>query len=273
MSRIKAALLHLCISGFVAAIAVALLLGVWYPPPYFQAGGGAHLLVLVVGVDVSIGPLLTFIVFKSGKRGLKLDLAVIGILQAIALVYGFSVIVRSRPVFLVAAVDRFVLVDADQIRAKDLAQASRPEWRHLSWSGPVMVGAELPTNPVAREKVMFTSFRTGQDIQDWPKYYVPYATAAPALLKRALPVSALLKIYPDQHKAVDRWLARHGARESNTRWLPIQSHAGDLVMMVHARDCQPIGALPLDPWPGNATHVALKNKPPSSGAKSKTDPD
>lgn len=270
MSRWKAALLHLCISSVIAAIAVALLLGVWYPPPYFQAGGGAHLLALVVGVDVSIGPLLTFIVFKSGKRGLKLDLAVIGGLQAIALVYGFSVMVRSRPVFLVAAVDRFVLVDADQIHANDLAQASRPEWKHLSWTGPITVGAELPKDPVAREKVMFTSFRTGQDIQDWPKYYVPYAAAAPALLKRARPVSALLKLYPDQRDPIDRWLARHGASERDARWLPIQSRAGDLVMLVRARDGQPIGALPLDPWPSDATTVAKKNKSQPSGAKPKT---
>lgn len=269
MSRWKAALLHLCISSVIAAIAVALLLGVWYPPPYFRAGGGAHLLALVVGVDVSIGPLLTFIVFKSGKHGLKLDLAVIGALQAIALVYGFNVMVRSRPVFLVAVVDRFVLVGADQIHAKDLAQASRPEWKHLSWTGPTMVGAELPKDPMAREKVMFTSFRTGQDIQDWPKYYVPYAAAAPALLKRARPVSALLKLYPDQRDPIDRWLARHGASERDARWLPIQTRTNGLVMLVRPSDGHPIGALPLDPWPSDAKRATKMSKSPASAANHK----
>ena len=65
MSRWKAALIHLCISAAIAAIVSALLLFVWYPPPYFHAGGAGELLVLVVGVDVTLGPLITFIVFKS----------------------------------------------------------------------------------------------------------------------------------------------------------------------------------------------------------------
>src|SRR5690606_32812168 len=99
-----AALIHLGISAAVAAVASALLMGVWYPPPYFRAAGAERLLLLVVAVDVTLGPLLTLIVFKRGKPGLKFDLAAIGVAQLLALVYGFHVMLLSRPVFLVAAV-------------------------------------------------------------------------------------------------------------------------------------------------------------------------
>lgn len=248
LSRWKAAGIHLCISVVVAAIATALLLGIWYPPPYFRAGGAPRLLMLVVLVDVCIGPLLTLIVFKSGKPGLKFDLAVIALLQATALVYGFHVLVSSRPVFMVAAVDRFVLVDADQIAKADLARASRPEWRHLSWTGPVLVAAELPKDPEARNDLLFGSLRAGKDVQDYPQYYVPYETAAPGLLKRAHSIAMLRELNSGRGKEITAWLARHKLAESQVVWLPIQPREGDLVMMMDAATGKPLGALPLIAW-------------------------
>ncbi len=75
MSRWKAAGIHLSISILIGLVVGALLFGVWYPPPFFHAAGADMLVLLLVGVDVVLGPLLTLIVFKSGKRGLKFDLA------------------------------------------------------------------------------------------------------------------------------------------------------------------------------------------------------
>ena len=248
VSRWKAAALHLCISIVVAAIASALLLGVWYPPPYFHADGAGKLLALVVGVDVSIGPLLTLLVFKSGKRGLKFDLAVIGILQAAALVYGFHVLVESRPVFMAATVDRFVIVAAEDIAPGDLAKASRPEWRHLSWSGPVLVGAQLPTNPKLRNALMFSTLQGGKDIQDLPRYYVPYPSVAEQMLKRAHTVAALRAMHPRASGEITRWLQSRHLTDGQVVWLPLQARKWDMAMMMNAKDGQPIGPIALDPW-------------------------
>ena len=248
MSRWQAALLHLCISAVIAAMASALLMGVWYPPPYFHADGAGKLLALVVGVDVSIGPLLTLLVFKPGKRGLKFDLAVIGFLQAAALIYGFHALVDSRPVFMVAAVDRFVLVSANEISAADLARAPRPEWRHLSWTGPVLVGARLPEDPKQRDALMFSSLRGGKDIQDLPRYYVPYLSDAKQILKRARSVAALRALHPGAADEITRWLESRQLKESSVVWVPIQARKRDMVMMMNAGDAQPIGPIPLDPW-------------------------
>lgn len=248
MSRWKAAALHFCISAVIAGIASGLLLGVWYPPPYFHAGGAGKLLALVVGVDVSIGPLLTLLVFKHGKRGLKFDLAVIGILQAAALVYGFHVLVQSRPVFMAATVDRFVIVAAEDLAPKDLAKVSHPEWRQLSWTGPVLVGATLPTDPKQRDALMFSSLQGGKDIQDLPRYYVPYASVAGQLLKHAHPVAMLRGMHPRASDKISRWLRARHLADSQAVWLPIQARRWDMVMMMNARNGEPIGPIPLDPW-------------------------
>src|SRR3982751_1527004 len=108
MSRWKAAAIHLSISAAIAVIACALFFVVWYPGTYFHAAGADELVILLVGVDLAIGPLLTLIVFRSGKRGLRFDLTSIAIAQAVALMYGAHVVLQSRPIFLVAALDRFV---------------------------------------------------------------------------------------------------------------------------------------------------------------------
>ena len=73
-TRWQASATHLLISVAIAAVALFVLLRVWYPPPLFTAEGGNDLLFILVAVDVVIGPLITLIVFKSGKPGLRFDL-------------------------------------------------------------------------------------------------------------------------------------------------------------------------------------------------------
>src|SRR2546430_16272310 len=97
MTRVRAASLHLGTSVIVALISVASMILVWHPPPLFQLLGGFELLILIVGVDVTLGPLLTFVVFKSGKKGHKCDLSVVAFLQLSALIYGASVVLVARP--------------------------------------------------------------------------------------------------------------------------------------------------------------------------------
>lgn len=249
MTRWKAASIHLGISTLIAAIASILLIGVWYPPPYFHAAGGEVLLMLVVGVDVTLGPLMTLIVFKHGKRGLKLDLAIIGGVQAIALIYGFHVMLQSRPVFMVAAVDRFVLVDANQLSPKDVAKASRPQWRHLSWTGPVLVAAQLPSDPKQSNQLLFSALG-GKDVAQLPRYYVDYATAADALVKRAQPLSRLRQMHPSHADQINQWLRQHDIQADNVVWVPIVTRGHDLCMLMNKATGKPLGPFALDPWLG-----------------------
>ena len=155
MSRWKAAAIHLSISFAIGLIVGALLLFVWYPRPFFHAAGADELVLLLVGVDLVLGPLLTLILFRSGKWGLKFDLAMIAILQSAALIYGLSIVLKARPVFLVAVVDRFSLISANDLDPADLAKGSQPEFRSLSLTGPRLVGARIPSTWQERNKVLF----------------------------------------------------------------------------------------------------------------------
>src|SRR6266498_743017 len=125
MSRWKAAGMHFGLSAAIAAALLMLMLALWYPPPYFTLMGGATLVLLIAGCDVVLGPLITLIVFRSGKKGLALDLTMIGIVQSLALTYGIYTMFEARPAFTVFAVDRFEVVAANDIRREELALAAR----------------------------------------------------------------------------------------------------------------------------------------------------
>jgi len=226
-----------------------LLFGVWYPPPYFHAGGADELVLLLVGVDLAIGPLLTLIVFRPGKRGLRFDLVAIGVLQTAALVYGMSVILRSRPVFLVGEPDRFVLVAANQITDVDLAQGHEPTFRLRSWTGPQLVAATLPTDVKERNDLAFGAL-AGRDIENQPKYYRNYAEAGTSLLKNAKPLSSLIAMDPKYGPVIAKATSDSHRNPDGIEWLPLQARKADMVMLLDARSAQPLGALAIDPWPG-----------------------
>ena len=136
MSRWQAAGIHLGISAIVAALVMGVLFLVWYPSTYFAAMGGEQLVYLLVGCDVVLGPLITLIIYKAGKKGLKFDLAFIGMLQAAALTYGVTVAAAARPVYTAFVVDRFEVAAANEIDPDELTKVTNPEYKTLPWTGP-----------------------------------------------------------------------------------------------------------------------------------------
>src|SRR5258708_3551429 len=72
MSRWQAAGIHLGISALIAAVVLVVLYLVWYPSPYFTAMGGDQFALLVVGVDVVIGPLITLIIYRANKEAARI---------------------------------------------------------------------------------------------------------------------------------------------------------------------------------------------------------
>jgi len=97
MTKIKVAFIHLIISILVISVLFSIVYLIWYPKPFFNFSGVVEPFKLLILIDVIIGPILTFIVYKKGKKSLKLDLSIIAILQLSALIYGSFVIYSGRP--------------------------------------------------------------------------------------------------------------------------------------------------------------------------------
>ncbi|HMM68647.1 MAG TPA: TfpX/TfpZ family type IV pilin accessory protein [Dokdonella sp.] len=247
MSRWKAASIHLSISISVGLLVLALLFLVWYPQPYFDAAGGEHLVIVLLGVAIVLGPMLTLILFKSGKKGMLFDLCMIGFVQTAALVYGLYVIAQARPVFIAAAVDRFNVVMANEIDPIDLADGKKPEFRSLSFGGPRLVGVELPSDTKEKSDLLFSSL-AGKDVQLYPKYYVDYALIASDLLTHARSLEKLRAANPENGRILDRWLEINRREDKDVAWMPISMRKSSLCMLIDAKTGEVLAPLPIYPW-------------------------
>src|SRR5690554_4782220 len=88
MFRIKCAAVHLLLSLIFAVTLYWLVFYIWYPQPLSVAVGVGSIFLMVLVVDMVLGPLLTFLVSKKDKASLIFDWSVIAVLQIAALAYG-----------------------------------------------------------------------------------------------------------------------------------------------------------------------------------------
>ena len=234
--------MHLLICVAIAAAVIALMLGVWYPGPLFEAAGGTGMLYILVGVDVILGPLLTLIVFKSGKRGMKFDLAVIGLVQIAALVYGVYVVYQARPAFIVFVKDRFELVTAVELEPEELAKAKYPQFRAPGWTGPQLAAADMPDDPKERSTLIYASL-AGLDLQHFPRFYVPYAERTKDVLAKAETVAGLRVSDPVSAKVLDAYLASSGVKEDEVRVLMMRTRFAWIVVLLDPKTAQPLKML------------------------------
>lgn len=247
MTRWRAAGIHFFASVVIALTLFSIAYFVWYPDPYFEAAGAKHLWVILVSVDVILGPVITLIVFKAGKPGMKFDMSFIIVAQAIALLYGFSVIADARPVYVVFAIDRFNVVPANWIVEDSQKLARFPEYEKMSWTGPVLVAAQRPEDKERSERLMFTAI-LGYDIETQPEFFVPYDRAKDAILAAGKPVTELLARYPEQEADLRETLRRKHGSDEGLLYLPMTANRRDMAIIIDANTSAVITALPVDPW-------------------------
>jgi len=248
MNRWKAAAIHLCISLLVIGTIATSIFFLWYGRGLWRIAGLDHLFVVMLGIDLVAGPLLTLIVFNRAKPELRRDLAIIGLLQFAFLCYGLHTAWISRPVFLVGNADRIDVVFASDLDGKDLSRAGVPEARSLPWNGPRLVGAVLPDDPNAQEKIMLSAFTGGEDIQDMPERYVPYAQVAPALLKSSAPASIATVPGSDDARALAQGLSSAGRKASDVNLLLLMSARGSGSMLVDAKTGEPLWTVDINAY-------------------------
>jgi hypothetical protein len=249
MSRWKAAGLHFLVCVAIAASVITLMIAVWYPSPLFRAMGGDHLVAIVIGVDVAIGPMITLVIFSPGKRQdlLRFDLMVIASLQLAALGYGVYVVAQARPAYIVFATDRFEVATANDILPQELAKVTRPEFREMPRSGPVRVGVVMPDDPGEQVRLMMSA-AAGADLKTFPQYYVPYADQAQAAASRARPIALLRAAHPERKEQVAAAVAATGLEEDAMGFLPLRARRQDMAILVNAKDGAVMGYVAVDPW-------------------------
>lgn len=242
--KIKAFGFHLLISLIIATVSLAIVLLVWYPQPLFQATGVGKIFLLMLGIDVVLGPLLTFIVYKPNKKSLKLDLTVIICVQLAAFIYGFYHVYDGRPVWIAYNVDRFDLVRNNEIDNRKLLEAEAI-YQNSSNIGPRYVAAVIPRDDLkAFNQILFDEIQAGIAPSQRPELYRPLKSVNDKMENRAKELDELYK-YNDKNK-VKKILSLYTEADS---FLPLKASADNMVVLLNKENSiKIIKIVDLRPW-------------------------
>lgn len=244
--RLRASGIHLGISLVVAGLIAGLVFGLWYPYPYREISGGRELFILVMGVDVVMGPLITLMIFNSNKprRELRLDLVMVGVLQLAALGYGLSTVYAARPVHLVFEYQRIAVVHAADVDPVTLAQAP-PALQVLPLTGPTL----LSLRPFKDGDEQYDSTMTalgGIPQAAQPALWQSWDAARVEILKESRPAAELKQRFGAQASLIDSAITATGRPADALRYLPLLARKQGWTVLIDIQNATPVGFLPLD---------------------------
>lgn len=242
--KFVAFLKHLAFSICLGWIFLILLLTVWYIPPLIKAMRMSHFLLMMLGIDIVAGPLLTFIVYKKGKKSLKFDLMVIILLQLGLFLYGGWNIVQSRPVWFVYDNNKFVLIRNNEVNI-DSQQRAIDKFQHNTWLKPKWVGISYPKNDENfAKKIELDELMYGIIAAQKPELYSPLDTMNNEIARQALPTS-LLEQYNDSTQ-VKTILSKYPIADS---FVPLKATAVDMTVLIDKKSGGKVVAIvDLRPW-------------------------
>ncbi|QNA90579.1 hypothetical protein G4G28_22505 [Massilia sp. Dwa41.01b] len=232
--------IHLAISLLIAIALIFFLNTIWYPEGLLDAFGGQEIFFLMIGIDVVLGPLCTFIVFNPAKKSLKFDLLVISLCQISALGYGVSTLYEARPAYIAALGSEFQVVQASEVTDGNLdkAHATLPVW------GPELVGVRAPRDKyeINQAKAM-ASFGGGAG--HLPQLHIPYRDSAALLLKNATPAVDLIRKNPAIANELTSWLASHDLQAEHAKCQPVKIGSLKYTAVIDAQSAKFIGIAPV----------------------------
>ncbi|UJS24380.1 TfpX/TfpZ family type IV pilin accessory protein [Thiothrix winogradskyi] len=242
--KLAATSIHFTISAFILFSFLLIAFYIWYPTPYAEISGLNHLLLVLIGVDLVLGPLLTFIIFKKNKPSLKFDLTFIATIQLIAFIYGAHAIYQGHPVYISYAVDRFELIPAKDALPE---KAQHEEFKVSKLGFPKLAYAKLPEDREARNALLFEAISGLPDLERRPEYYEPFGNFVTAVLQKGLTPQQLSST-PESNQKLEVFIAKHGKTANDYAYLPLVGKEKDVLWVWDKATEQPVGTLDIDPW-------------------------
>lgn len=236
-SRITAAGIHLALSLLILSVPLFFIVVVWYPGPYFVSDGGLQAAVLLAGVHMVAGPVLTFVVFSPNKSSgkIKFDFVVIGLLQLSALTAGTLVIHDQRPAAAVFSGKAFVPVSNQLVRQQG---ASLDDLRPFGGHIP-LVFSKPPQDRDAFAGMMLLALNKGIDIAQQVGTFQPLDENMEQVAANQVDVGSLLNESPVFAGELGAFLEERNARREDFVYIPfngryrrilfVLDHAGRLI--------------------------------------------
>jgi hypothetical protein len=160
--------------------------------------------LVMICVDVVLGPTLTFIIAnqKKSRRELTRDIGIIVAVQLCALTYGSAQLWSGRPLYYAYSEGVLQLVQAYDIDPNETKQGREqnpglaPHWYNL----PRWIWAPLPQDAETSQKIVASAVIGGDDVTSMPRYFKPWEDGLPSLRTQLKKVDDVAYFAPSEKK-------------------------------------------------------------------------
>jgi len=234
--RLKAFGLHLLGSACLLALALGSLYLGWYRWPGWYLAGALTIALVMAGVDVVIGPLLTLVIAnpKKPRRELARDIGIIVVVQLIAAGYGITTLWNGRPLYYTYSEKFLEMVQAQDVSSEEAALGRKlnpdlaPHWYSL----PRWIYAPLPKDAQLANKIASSAFAGGEDVIDMPRYYQPWTNGLPDIRQNLRSLKQMTQIGKKDREVVAQRMRQLGFPADQALVLPMTGKEKPLVAVV-----------------------------------------
>lgn len=241
--KLFASLVHLALSALLIMLLVGSTLFFFFPSLFISVSDFKEVATLIVSIDLVLGPLLTFVVYKPKKKTLKFDLGVIASIQISALAYGIYALYQVHPVYVTFNVDRFTIVSA---KDADPKKAKFNEYKISKLSAGKLAYAQIPDQLELRNDLLVSSALGGEDLDQREEYYEPYHENISKIIAKSLDPKLIFSNEEAKRKA-KKFLSRHSDLDL-LAFLPLNSLKKDAIIVLDKKTAEPVATLDIDPW-------------------------
>lgn len=243
--KLKAFAIHLALSIVIVSAIISTIIYFWYPVDYLDITSFKEIAVLIISIDLMLGPLLTFVVYKKNKKSLRFDLAVIAVIQFSALTYGSYYLFQAHPVYLTYAKGSFSLINAKLAKPEN---AKYSEYKVSKISSVNLAYSEIPTDPNEKNKLLNESFNGGPDLEERVDLYKPYDDHISEIIEESLDAEKIFSD-PKTKNKTKRFLKKFGSNNLDKFvFLPLEGSTKNVVIVLDKKTAKPITTLAIDPW-------------------------
>ena len=257
--RFKAFGLHLLASAAVLTVVLGTLYLGWYRWPGWYLAGVSTVGAVLIGVDLTIGPSITFIIAdpRKPRRELARDIAIIAICQACALIYGTASLWHGRPLYFAFSENVLQLVQAYDINAHEieLGRAQNPDLVPHWYSRPRWIWAPLPPDPKERQAIVSAALDGGDDVIAMPRYFKPWEQGLPALRKQLKKVDDAAYFFGAEKKSLKVRMQAAGLPSDQLNTLSLNGRGGTLLVVFEPRTLKMLAMLTPAPQPPPQSHL------------------
>lgn len=228
--------LHLLTSCLIGILSAYIVFFIWYPLPLAKAIGVTQLFALLLIIDMILGPLLGWVVYKEGKKTLKFDLIVIILVQILAYGYGMYSVAQGRPLWIVYSQYHFDVIQNKQLDDKDLEKADQA-YQQRSWFGPKFVALK---NEEDYRQDRFAYQRRGWT--SYPPNYTDLSFSQSRISQHALDLKYLNQT--NEPEQVAKILRKYSEADA---WLPLKAPMQDMIVLVNKNKGKVVQIVSLKP--------------------------